>query len=89
MGLTNTNLKRGVFTSPQSGDNEFEMYVIENLTDLKKFVKETSNLMEKLWKKYLNEGNIILVYSNMISWCTENTTGNTHPSSFNRVKLLT
>lgn len=88
MAVPYKNLKWGVFTSPQSGNNEFEMYIIENASDLKKFFKVygVSSLLKSVWEKYVGK-DIILVYPNGCSWCTENTTGDPHPSCFNRVRL--
>jgi hypothetical protein len=88
MSVPYKNLKWGVFTSPQSGTKEFEMYIIENKSDLNKFFKVygTSPLLKSVWEKYVGK-DIILVYSNGCSWCTENIIDSTHPSSFNRVRL--
>lgn len=78
-------LKWGVYLS---NDKQVEMNVIENRSDLNKFIKVTnSTLMKDLWSKYIKDNSIILVHSNNVSWCTENTTGDIHPSSFNRVNL--
>ena len=101
MALSRRNLKIGVFTSPQSGNVEIERYVIENEADLKALVKEfpqlkglpkNINLVDN-WKRDLKEGYIILVTDEsrigLPTYCFENTTGSTHPSSFNRVKILT
>ena len=71
-----------------TNNKEVEMNVIENRSDLNKFIKETnSTLMKDLWSKYIKDNSIILVHSNNVSWCTENTTGDIHPSCFNREKL--
>ncbi len=100
MALKRTNLKRGIYTSPQSGNAEIERYVIENDKDLKAFVKEFQQLkhlpksidMIGNLKRALKEGHIIILTDeNRIgfpTYCFENTTNSTHPSSYNRVRLI-
>jgi hypothetical protein len=78
-------LKWGTYST---NNKEVEMNIIENRSDLNKFIKETnSTLMKDLWSDYIKNKSIILVHANNVSWCTENTTTENHPSSFNRVKL--
>ena len=80
-------LKWGVY-STESGNKQIEMNVIENATDLKTFIKKVgSNMMENLWAKYVQEGDIILVHNNGFSWCTESPKDSTHPNSYIRLKL--
>ncbi len=88
-------IKWGVYMSPQSGNNEFERYVVESLTDLENYIKKFPKIksvgLDDTIKKYLNKGKIILLtdttFSGFPSWCTESEKTNTHPSSFHRVKL--
>jgi hypothetical protein len=90
-------LKRGIFTSPQSGSIEFERYVIENEEDLNKFLKEFPHRMTmvgKRLKESLEEGYIILAtdahpLTGMFTYCFETKDkNNMHPSSFHRVRLI-
>lgn len=91
------HLKRGLFTSPQSGNLEFERYVIENVKDLNKFLRvfdvKLSMVVPKL-KEALSEGEIIIAtdehpLSGMFTYCYETKDKtNIHPSTFHRVKLL-
>lgn len=89
-------LKWGVFTSPQSGDNEFEMYIVENNTDLIAFEKKFPNIkrmnMRNNFLQSLKDGYTLIINDNhpmtgLPTYCFENTNGSTHPSSFNRVRL--
>ncbi|WP_300571190.1 hypothetical protein [Flavobacterium sp.] len=101
MALNHKNLKRGIYTSPQSGDTELERYIIENQEDLNAFLKAFPMVkqlpkqfdMVGNWKRSLSEGRIIIAtdenyHSGLPTYCFENTTGSTHISSFNRVRLI-
>jgi len=80
-------LKWGVY-STESGNKQIEMNVLENQTDLNKFIKAVdSTMMQNMWSKYIKEGDIILVHSNGFSWCTESPKDSTHPNSYIRLKL--
>lgn len=98
MNIRNKQLKWGVFTSPQSGNNEFEMNIIENIDDLHLYLKAIPSLKNNPFKlvdsfmSVLNDGCVILLNNphhihGFPTWCIENTTGSAHPSSFNRVRL--
>jgi hypothetical protein len=96
MVVANKNLKWGVFTSPQSEDKEFEMYIVENDTDLIEFEKKFPNIKRMNMKcnllESLSDGYIILLNDNhpmtgMPTYCFESKSDNTHPSSFHRVRI--
>lgn len=101
MALNHKNLKRGIYTSPQSKDLELERYIIEDTKDLNAFVKMFP-LMKQLpkqfdmignWKRSLKEGRIIIATdehhaSGLPTYCFENTTDSTHIGSFNRVRVI-
>ena len=89
-------LKQAMFTSPQSKDNQFPMYVIETKADADVYAKNFPQIKKSFTKMYeniissINEGYIVLATDETISgyptYCFENTTNSTHPSSFNRIK---
>jgi hypothetical protein len=95
--MKHRNLKRGIYTSPQSGTQEIERYVIENEDDLNKlllmFPFRMTMFGENL-KQNLKEGRIILVtdehpLTQQPTYCFETTdVNNNHPSSFHRVRLV-
>lgn len=96
MSVKHKSLKWGVFTSPQSGKKEFEMYVVENNADLLAFEKKFPNIkrmnMKNNFLQSLSEGSILLINDNhpmtgLPTYCFESKADNTHPSSFHRVKL--
>ena len=98
--MDNKNIKRGIYTSPQSGTQEFERYVIENQEDLKEF-KKAFCIKGHIWQNLISEfeRNIKKGYTiiatdpnplhGMPTWCFESKDpNNTHPSSFHRVRLI-
>jgi len=94
--MKHKHLKRGLFTSPQSGESQFERYVIENKNDAKAFFKTFPNakpFMAKDFEKYLAEGEILLAtdenpMSGFPSYCFQSDKSNTHVCAFHRVQLL-
>lgn len=94
--VRNKKLKWGVFTSPQSGDNTFEQYIIENDEDLNKFAEAFPNV-KKLgqytsFKNGIDRGNVILAddphfLHGHTTYRYESPLDSTHPSSFHRVSL--
>lgn len=96
MAVANKKLKWGVFTRPQSGKKEFEMYIVENDTDLNAYEKKFPEIkmfnMKNNLLNALSEGHIVLLtdrhpMSKMPTYCFESKADNTNPSSFHRVKL--
>lgn len=94
--LTHRDLKIGVYTSPQSGSEKFERYVLENEEDLEAFrVKFPQIKMLKMYdnlKASLREGYIVILtdehpMTGMPTYCFESKSDNTHPTSFHRVSL--
>lgn len=91
------HLKSGVYTSPQTNDVQHERYIVENEADLVAYAKCFPAIKVKPFNMYnnllesLKEGRIIILtdttQSGFPSYCFENTTNDTHPNSFNRVKL--
>jgi len=94
--MKHKNLKRGIYTSPQSGTEEFERYVIENEQDLKAYAKafpKAKTFFEDNMRKSLAQGHIIVAtdehrMSGLPTYCFESKEDNQHPSSFHRVRLV-
>ena len=95
--MKHKHLKRGLYTSPQSGSEQFEKYVIENETDLNAFNEAMGGLpkiMLNPMKECLEEGRIIIAtdahpLSGFPTYCFETTDkNNTHPQCYHRLKLL-
>ena len=95
--MKHKNLKRGIYTSPQSGTEEFERYVIENQQDLNLYLKHFPHRMTMMgehMKNALEEGHIIVAtdehrVSGHPTYCYEaKDKDNQHPSSFHRVRLI-
>lgn len=95
--MKHKKLKRGIYTSPQSGTQEFERYVIENEQDLKAFAKafpKAKQFFEDNMRKSLAQGYTIVAtdehpMSGLPTYCFESKDkDNQHPSSFHRVRLI-
>ena len=94
--MKHKKLKRGIYTSPQSGTEEFERYVIENEQDLKAFAKafpKAKTFFEDNMRNSLAQGYIIVAtdehrMSGLPTYCFESQKDNQHPSSFHRVRLI-
>jgi len=94
--MKHKHLKRGLFTSPQSGETQFERYVIEDKNDAKAFFKafpDAKPFMTEKFQKYLAEGKIILAtdkhwMTGFPAYCLQSEKSNTHLSAFHRVQLL-
>jgi hypothetical protein len=95
--MKHKKLKRGIYTSPQSGTQEFERYIIENEQDLYAFLKCFPNRMTMMgenMKKSLSEGYVIIAtdehpLTKSPTYCYESKDpNNTHPSSFHRLRLI-
>jgi hypothetical protein len=95
--MKHKKLKRGIYTSPQSGTKEIERYVIENEQDLKAFAKafpRARKFFEDNMRNSLAQGYIIIAtdeheLSGLPTYCFESKDpNNTHPSSFHRVRLI-
>jgi len=97
MALKFKKLKRGIYTSPQTGDIQMERYIIENQEDLKAFVKVYPQLkqmgMQANWSKSIAEGRILIAtdehpMTGFPTYCFEHQSGEEHPSDMNRLKVL-
>ncbi len=95
--MKHKKLKRGIYTSPQSGTQEFERYVIENEQDLNAFLEHFPNRMTMMGQNMrdaLAQGYTIIAtdehpLSKLPTYCFETKDpNNQHPSSFHRVRLV-
>ena len=93
MKLKYTDLKSGIYTSPQSGDLEMERYIVENQEDLDKFLQKFPQIkmlgMYKNLKRCVEEGYIVILtdvhpMTGMPTYCFEAKADSTHPSSMYR-----
>lgn len=95
--MKHKKLKRGIYTSPQSGSLEFERYVIENEQDLNAYLNcfpNRTTMMGENMRKSLAQGYTIVAtdehpLSGLPTYCFESKDkDNQHPSSFHRVRLI-